>query len=80
MAGISVDAFDFSFVDQAWRYGVAAMGFGTPQDQIVAWFIIGAFVIVTSSIGLVATILLLPIVALGLAVGVIRLLWWMYRG
>jgi len=80
MAGVSVDAFDFSIVDQMWRYGVAAMGFGTPQDQIVAWFVIGALVIVTSSIGLVGTILLLPLVFLGLAVGALRLLWWMFRG
>lgn len=51
----------------------AALGMSSPKAMLVAWFLIGAFVIVTSSIGLVGTLLLLPLVILGLVVAILRL-------
>lgn len=47
-----------------------------PKNFLVAWFLITAFIIVTSSIGLIGTILLLPLALFMLFVGV---LWLGYR-
>lgn len=49
-----------------------AVGLGTPAGMVTNWFLIGAFVILTSSIGLVGTLLLMPVVILGLVIGVAR--------
>lgn len=48
-----------------------------PRGLLVSWFLIGAFVIVSSSVGLVGMLLLLPLVALMIAVGVV---WLLVRG
>lgn len=51
-----------------------ALGTESPEDQIVASSIIGAAVIATSAVGLVGTLLLLPIPAVLLVIGVVRLI------
>lgn len=51
----------------------AAIGAGSPVDQIVAALLLGGFIIMTTGIGLVGTLLLAPL-AFGMAViGVLRL-------
>lgn len=45
-----------------------------PGPFLVAWFLIGAFVILTSAIGLIGTLLLLPLVVFMLFVGAVWLL------
>lgn len=49
------------------------IGTGTPQEQIVAALIIGGVIIATTAVGLIGTILLLPIPITMLAFGVLRL-------
>lgn len=50
-----------------------------PQGLLISWFLIGAFVILTSSIGLIGTLLLLPLVFFMLGIGVLWLLVDMRR-
>lgn len=49
------------------------VGAGSPTEQIVASIVLGVALIATSSIGLVFTLLLLPIPALMLLIGLVRL-------
>lgn len=46
-----------------------------PEGLLTSWLLIGAFVIVTSSIGIVGTLLLLPLVVGMLFVGFAWLAW-----
>lgn len=57
-----------------------AVGRRGPWEFLTAWFIVGAFVIITSSIGLVGTLLLLPLVLFMLALGVAWLAFRKLRG
>ena len=50
-----------------------AVGMGEPRDQIVAGLILTGFIILTSSIGLIGTLLLAPIAFLMVLIGVLRL-------
>lgn len=51
----------------------SAIGSGSPIDQIVAALLLGGFIIMTSSIGLIGTIVLAPIAFAMAAIGVLRL-------
>ena len=66
----------------AWHTGVLEwletqlkrlVGAGTPTEQIVAGLLLGVLLIATSSIGLVFTLVLLPIPAIAIVIGVLRL-------
>jgi hypothetical protein len=48
-----------------------AVGQRGPREFLVAWFLITAFIILTSSIGLIGTLLLLPLALFMLAVGLV---------
>lgn len=51
-----------------------AIGFGEPEEQIWANVLIGGIVLMKSTFGLVFMAVLLPIIALLLVIGVLRLL------
>lgn len=62
-----------ALIDRAVTAAEGAFGLGSPEEQIVYAFLIGIAIIATSSIGLVFTLVLLPIpVALGI-IGILRL-------
>lgn len=63
---------DFGLAARAQSVIRGALGLKSPDEMLVSWFLIGAFVIITSSIGLIGTILLLPLVLLGLFIAVLR--------
>lgn len=50
------------------------IGTGSPEEQIIGSVILAAFVIMTSSIGLVGTLVLVPVVLLFAFIGFIRLI------
>ena len=50
-----------------------AIGRNSPPDQIIAAVILGAFIIMTSSIGLVGTLVLAPLAFAMAGVGILRL-------
>lgn len=75
MAGITLDT-ELIDVPTAQDLARGAVFLNGPEGLLQAWFLIGAFVIVTSSIGLVGTLLLLPLVLLMLGVGAV---WLAYR-
>ena len=62
-----------STLEQAENVLMNAVGMGSPQDQIVAGLILAGFIILTSSIGLVGTLLLTPLAFLLVVLGVLRL-------
>ena len=49
------------------------IGRNGPDDQIVAGFLLGAFIIATSAVGMVGTLLLVPIPIVMIVLGVLRL-------
>lgn len=61
-------------VDKASNLTKAAFGMGSPGGQMVAAFLLGVAIIATSSIGLVFTLLLLPIPIVLFFIGAVRLL------
>lgn len=74
MPDVSVDT-EVVDVPEAKELAGGAVGVEGPEMFLIAWFIIGAFVILTSSIGLVGTLLLLPVVIGALAIGVVWYIW-----
>lgn len=50
------------------------IGNGSPEEQIIGSILLAAFVIMTSSIGLVGTLVLVPVVLLFAFIGLIRLI------
>lgn len=50
-----------------------AIGRRSAAEQIMANVLLGAFLIISSSVGLVAMLLLVPVAALGFTFGVLRL-------
>lgn len=60
-------------IDRAEALAKAGMGMGSPGAQIVAAFLIGIAIIASSSIGLVFTLLLLPLPIAMFFIGVLRL-------
>ncbi|MFD1526040.1 MULTISPECIES: hypothetical protein [Halobacteriales] len=51
-----------------------AIGTGSPEEQIIGSVVLAAFVIMTSSIGLVGTLILVPVVLLFAFLGFLRLI------
>ena len=62
-----------SVADTAMKLVQDAIGMNSPGDQIVAAIVLGGFIIITSSIGLVGTLLLTPLAFAMAAVGILRL-------
>lgn len=56
------------------RQTMRLVGAGSPEEQIVASIVLGVLLIMTSSIGLVFTLLLLWIPTLTLIIGILRLI------
>lgn len=50
-----------------------AIGRNSPVDQMIAAIVLGAFIVMTSSIGLVGTLLLAPLAFAMAGVGLLRL-------
>lgn len=69
---VSVESPVSSSIDRGKDLAYGAVGVRSPREMVVAWFLIGAFVIITSSIGLFGTLLLLPLVFVGLAIALLR--------
>jgi 4-hydroxybenzoate polyprenyltransferase len=61
-------------INTAKGIGSSALGFGTPQSQMVSNAIIAAALIATSAVGLIGTLVLLPIPVFLFGVGAARLL------
>lgn len=60
-------------LDRAEDFAFRALGFDSPEDQIVAAVVIGAVLIATSAVGLIGTLLLLPIPMALAGIGILRL-------
>lgn len=66
-------------VDSAKQLFTAAFGFSSPKAQMVSSAILAAVLIATSAVGLVGTIVLLPIPIFLFTVGLIRLIYGRIR-
>lgn len=62
-----------SLLEQAENVLKNAVGMGTPKDQIIAGLILTGFIIITSSIGLLGTLLLAPLAFFMVVLGLLRL-------
>lgn len=65
---------DSSIIDKTADLFADGIGAGEPEGQIVAGLLIGAVIIATSAVGLVGTLLLLPIPIAMIALGVLRMI------
>ena len=63
-----------SIIDEASNQISNAVGTGSPEEQIIAAIVLAGFVIVTSSIGLVGTLVLVPVILLFAIIGFLRLI------
>ncbi|MFC6720901.1 hypothetical protein ACFQGT_00445 [Natrialbaceae archaeon GCM10025810] len=62
-----------TIIDEAADQIANAIGAGTPEQQIVGAIVLGGGIILTSSIGLVGTLILAPLAFLFAAIGFLRL-------
>ena len=70
-----------SLIEEASNQVSNAVGTGSPEEQIIGAIVLAGFVIVTSSIGLVGTLVLVPVILLFAIIGFLRLIpavddWW----
>lgn len=65
---------DSSIIDKAADLFADGIGAGEPEGQIVAGLLIGAILIATSAVGLVGTLILLPIPIAMIGLGVLRMI------
>lgn len=73
--GVSIDGFGIGDgIDSLQSLVMDGVGTGDPERQIVAGIVIGGLLIATSAIGLVFTLLLLPIPVVMIAIGALRLI------
>lgn len=73
--GVSFDGLGIGEgIDALQSLVMDGVGTGDPERQIVAGILIGALLIATSAIGLVFTLLLLPVPLAMIAIGVLRLI------
>ena len=63
-----------TIIDEAADQISNAVGTGSPEEQIIGSIVLAGFVIVTSSIGLVGTLILVPVVLLFAFIGFLRLI------
>ena len=61
-------------IDEASNQISNAIGTGSPEEQIIGSIVLAGFVIVTSSIGLVGTLVLVPVILLFAFIGFLRLI------
>lgn len=64
---------DSELVDKAVQAVEGMVGIGSPEEQIIYSFLVGVAIIATSSIGLVFTLMLLPIPIFFGVIGILRL-------
>ncbi len=63
-----------AITDEAARQISNLIGGGSPEQQIVASLLLAGGIIATSSVGLVGTLILVPVVLVGAFLGVLRLI------